>query len=261
MLRRGEIPIFEPGLSEMVARNVAAERLSFTTDYAEAVPDAEIVFIAVGTPTTPAGRADLRYVRAAAETIGTHLQGHTVIVNKSTVPIGTGDWVGDHPAPHGAPRRLVRRGVQPRVPAEGTAVADFMHAGPRGARQCTIAMAAALVASLYLLAARPDADHRPAHRGDDQVRQQRLPGHQSLHQRDGPICERLGADVTVRSPWAWATTSASARFPRRRPRLWRQLLPQGRARAGSYGRLRRCHPQLLHAVMEINQDQRNRRGR
>ncbi len=92
ILRRGEIPIFEPGLSEMVARNIAARRLSFTTDYAEAVPDAEIVFIAVGTPTMPDGRANLRYVHAAAETIGSHLRtgARTVIVNKSTVPIGTG---------------------------------------------------------------------------------------------------------------------------------------------------------------------------
>src|SRR5581483_2070969 len=80
MLRRGEVPFFEPGLGEMVARNVAAGRLEVTTDYAAAVPEAEVVFIAVGTPTTPAGRAYLSYVRAAAETIGAHLRGSTVIV-------------------------------------------------------------------------------------------------------------------------------------------------------------------------------------
>ena len=93
-LHRGEIPIFEPGLEQLVADNVRAGRLEFTLDGAEAIRSADVVFIAVGTPTRRGdGHADLSYVYAAAEEIAGLIQGFTVIVNKSTVPVGTGDEV------------------------------------------------------------------------------------------------------------------------------------------------------------------------
>jgi UDPglucose 6-dehydrogenase len=94
-LQRGEIPIYEPGLESIVQRNAAAGRLEFTTDAAVAVADAEVVFLAVGTPPDEDGSADLRYVLAVAETIGSLLERPTVIVNKSTVPVGTADLVRD----------------------------------------------------------------------------------------------------------------------------------------------------------------------
>ncbi|HEY1488395.1 MAG TPA: UDP-glucose/GDP-mannose dehydrogenase family protein, partial [Micromonosporaceae bacterium] len=91
-LRAGRSPIYEPHLVDLLA--VAAEHLRFTTDYAEAVPGADVVFIAVGTPSLSDGSPDLRYLSAAAESIGTYLDGEfTVVVNKSTVPIGSGNWV------------------------------------------------------------------------------------------------------------------------------------------------------------------------
>jgi UDPglucose 6-dehydrogenase len=93
-LNRGEIPIYEPGLDELVANNVQQNRLSFTTDLAPAVKGADAVFIAVGTPSRRGdGHADLSYVYAAAKTIASALEGFTVVVNKSTVPVGTGDEV------------------------------------------------------------------------------------------------------------------------------------------------------------------------
>lgn len=93
-LQGGEIPIFEPGLDALVARNVSAGRLSFTTELAPAVASAEAVFIAVGTPSRRGdGHADLAYVYAAAEEIARAIQGFTVVVDKSTVPVGTGDEV------------------------------------------------------------------------------------------------------------------------------------------------------------------------
>jgi UDPglucose 6-dehydrogenase len=93
-LLRGEIPIFEPGLDELVASNVRQKRLFFTTDLEPAVKGADAVFIAVGTPSRRGdGHADLSYVYAAAKTIAAALNGFTVIVNKSTVPVGTGDEV------------------------------------------------------------------------------------------------------------------------------------------------------------------------
>ncbi len=95
MLRQGRVPIYEPGLSELITRNVKAGRLHFTTDYAQALADVEFVFICVGTPSGVDGEADLRYVRMAAESIAQAMTHQLIVVNKSTVPVGTGDWVAD----------------------------------------------------------------------------------------------------------------------------------------------------------------------
>src|SRR5215212_242845 len=93
-LKRGQIPIYEPGLMDLVTKNAKAGRLSFGLDLAEAVRNADVVFIAVGTPSRRGdGFADLSYVYAAAREIASALTGFTVIVTKSTVPVGTGDAV------------------------------------------------------------------------------------------------------------------------------------------------------------------------
>ena len=94
MLNKGEIPIFEPGLKSLVATNVSAGRLSFTQNLGEAMEGADAVFIAVGTPSRKEdGHADLSYVYAAAKDVAQHIKKFTVIVNKSTVPVGTGDEI------------------------------------------------------------------------------------------------------------------------------------------------------------------------
>jgi len=95
MLQRGEMPIYEPGLEEMVARNVADGRLSFTTSLGEGVSKSDVIFIAVGTPPKDDGHADLSAVEEAAKGIAMYMDRYKVIVNKSTVPIGTGDLVRD----------------------------------------------------------------------------------------------------------------------------------------------------------------------
>jgi UDPglucose 6-dehydrogenase len=93
MLQAGKVPIYEPGLEDLIAD--ACQNLTFTTDYSKAVPNASVCFIAVGTPPTPSGAPDLKYLRSAAEGIGQYLDSDfTVVVNKSTVPIGSGNWVG-----------------------------------------------------------------------------------------------------------------------------------------------------------------------
>ncbi|MFC4775868.1 UDP-glucose dehydrogenase family protein [Paenibacillus sp. GCM10023252] len=92
-LQRGEIPIYEPGLQEMVARNVERGQLLFTTEVGEAIEASDIVYIAVGTPMSETGEADMRYVMSAAKKVGEHLNRYKIIVNKSTVPVGTGELV------------------------------------------------------------------------------------------------------------------------------------------------------------------------
>ncbi|SMY09319.1 UDP-glucose dehydrogenase family protein [Flavimaricola marinus] len=126
MLDAGQVPIYEPGLDDLMARNVGAERLSFTTDLAQAVAGADAVFIAVGTPTRRGdGHADLTYVYAAARDIAAALTGYTVVVTKSTVPVGTNAEVA----------RIIRKAApeadfdvasNPEFLREGAAIDDFM---------------------------------------------------------------------------------------------------------------------------------------
>src|SRR3990170_8787790 len=94
-LKKGKMPIYEPGLEELVERNMRAGRLSFTTSYPEGLDGTEFVFIAVGTPSGVDGEADLRHLAASARSIAEAMRTPLVIVNKSTVPVGTGDWVAE----------------------------------------------------------------------------------------------------------------------------------------------------------------------
>jgi len=128
-LENGEIPIYEPGLEELVKKNVAAGRLKFTTDLASILDDVEIVFSAVGTPPDEDGSADLKYVLQVARTIGEHLNHYVVVVTKSTVPVGTARKVRAV-----IDEELRKRGVDvpfdvasnPEFLKEGSAIKDFM---------------------------------------------------------------------------------------------------------------------------------------
>jgi UDPglucose 6-dehydrogenase len=125
-LQAGEVPIYEPGLDELLARNVAAGRLKFTTDLTSAVADADAVFIAVGTPTRRGdGHADLSYVMAAAEQIATAMTGYTVVVTKSTVPVGTNRQVAEV-IKATRPEADFDVASNPEFLREGAAIADFM---------------------------------------------------------------------------------------------------------------------------------------
>ncbi|MEC8467663.1 MAG: UDP-glucose/GDP-mannose dehydrogenase family protein, partial [Pseudomonadota bacterium] len=119
------IPIYEPGLDELVARNQKAGRLHFTTDLSTCVPNSDAVFIAVGTPQDEDGSADMQYVLQAAEDIAKNLSGYTVIVNKSTVPVGTGQRVEDR-IKSVNPQAEFDVCSNPEFLREGAAIGDFM---------------------------------------------------------------------------------------------------------------------------------------
>jgi len=123
-LNSGKVPIYEPGLEEMVRRNAEDQRLSFTTDLASAVKKSEIVFIAVGTPQSSTGHANLSYVEATARGIGKAMNGFKTIVTKSTVPVGTADlikcWLSEET------RQPFAVASNPEFMKEGAAVEDFM---------------------------------------------------------------------------------------------------------------------------------------
>src|SRR5262245_611685 len=124
MLNQGKVPIYEPGLEEMVRRNAAEQRLSFTMDLTSAVRASAIIFIAVGTPQGPSGNANLQFVRATAEGVAKAMDGHKIIVTKSTVPVGTADqikgWISVQT------RHTFAVVSNPEFMKEGAAVEDFM---------------------------------------------------------------------------------------------------------------------------------------
>src|SRR5688572_16809457 len=123
-LRRGHIPIYEPGLEEMLQHNLEKGRLRFTTDGHEAVSFSEVIFIAVGTPADEDGSADLSHVLAVAGEIAQHADGPRIVVNKSTVPVGTGRKVRDVLAA-GSPHEFLVVS-NPEFLKEGSALEDFM---------------------------------------------------------------------------------------------------------------------------------------
>ena len=128
-LKRGEIPIYEPGLDDIVARNLTGGRLQFTTDTDEAINQALVIFIAVGTPPQDDGSTDLRFVEAVAREIGERIDSYKVVVTKSTVPVGTSDkvrgWVQEELDKRGVDTRF-SVASNPEFLREGAAVGDFM---------------------------------------------------------------------------------------------------------------------------------------
>ena len=124
-LQKNIIPIFEEGLTELVKQNQQASKLSFTTDVKKAVKSSDIIFIAVGTPSLPDGSVDLSYVKSASESIGKTINSYKVIINKSTVPVGTGNVV----------KNIIKQFYKgdfdvvsnPEFLREGSAVYDFMN--------------------------------------------------------------------------------------------------------------------------------------
>lgn len=125
-LKKGQIPFYEPGLSELVTRNVSASRLTFTDRSSDGIQAAEVIFIAVGTPTGDDGHADLTYVRQAAHDIAASLNTPKVVVNKSTVPVETGDLVASIINEHRLQHHEVSVVSNPEFLREGSAINDFM---------------------------------------------------------------------------------------------------------------------------------------
>lgn len=148
-LNQGVLPIYEPGLEELVQRNRELGRLSFTTDVPNAIREAEVIYIAVGTPMSKGGAADLSFVESVARTIGEHLNGYKVIVNKSTVPVGTGRRIQNIIQSHLSNPNIEFDVVSnPEFLREGSAVKDCMNM-ERAVIGASSEKAAALIAELH----------------------------------------------------------------------------------------------------------------
>lgn len=257
-LKQGKLPIYEPGLDEVVERNVKAGRLSFTTSYAEGIKEAEVVFIAVGTPSGVDGEADLRYVRAAAEAIADVMDHPLIIINKSTVPVGTGDSVAN------VIRK--RRGddipfavvSNPEFLREGSAIHDFMHpdrvilgADDRSAAERVAHLYLPLRCTLMLTNLRTAEMIKYASNAF-------LATRISFINEIACICDELGADVKEVAFGMGCDKRIGHHFLQAGLGWGGSCFPKDVKALAHMADLHGTHPQLLRAVMDINQSQRRR---
>lgn len=258
-LKRGEMPIYEPGLEEMVQRNSAAGRLTFTCDYAEAIPNSEYIFVAVGTPSGVDGEADLKYIRNAVENIAVHLESYTIIVNRSTVPVGTGDSTAQTLIERGKKQGIDFQVVSnPEFTREGSAIYDFLNPD-RVVLGSVDAEAAEAVADLYRVFTKNImvTDLRTAEMikyASNAFLAMKI----SFINEIASICEKLGADVKMVAAGMGMDQRIGAAFLNAGLGFGGSCFPKDVKALMYMAEVNGLHPQLLRAVMDINRDQRRR---
>lgn len=258
-LNNGIMPIYEPGLEQLVEQNVKSGRLIFTTDYESALENVEIAFIAVGTPSGFEGEADMQYVRSAAEAIADHVDSPIIIVNKSTVPVGTGDWVQDIVNKKREGKPLTFSVVSnPEFLREGSAINDFMEPD-RVVLGSENNEAAQKVAKLYapLRCAIQITDIRTAEMikyASNAFLATRI----SFINEIANMCEELGADVKEVAFGMGLDKRIGHAFLDAGLGWGGSCFPKDVKALAHMAVLHGTHPQLLQAVMEINRNQRRR---
>ncbi len=255
-LNSGGMTIYEPGLEEIVHRNVKAGRLSFTTSYKEGIKDAEFVFIAVGTPEGVDGEADLRYVRMAARSIAKVMDHPIIIINKSTVPVGTGDWVADIVNKHKEGDVGLAVVSNPEFLREGAAISDFLNPD-RVVLGSLDREAAEKVARLYLSLRAPIVitDLRTA----EMIKYASnafLANRISFINEIANICEALGADVKEVAVGMGYDKRIGHHFLDAGVGYGGSCFPKDVKALAHMAAIHGRHPQLLRSVMEINRHQR-----
>jgi UDPglucose 6-dehydrogenase len=259
LLCSGSIPIHEPGLAELVQRNSAAERLRFTTSYEEGMRDAEFVFIAVNTPSSGNnGGADLKYVEAAAAAIGQHLDHNLIIINKSTVPIGTGGLVAKIVERERKTDARFSVVSNPEFLSEGSAVSDCLNPD-RVVLGATDRIAGEAVAALYLSLRCPIiitdlATAEMIKYASNAMLATRI----SFINEIAEVCEALGADVKQVAVGMGYDKRIGSSFLEAGLGYGGSCFPKDVKALMHMADSAGCHPQLLQAVGEINADQRKR---
>lgn len=255
-LEKGVMPIYEPGLEELVSRNVKSGRLTFTTSYAEGLSGTEFVFIAVGTPSGVDGEADLRYVAESARMVAENMTDPLIIVNKSTVPVGTGDWTADIIRKY--QKKPIRFAVVscPEFLREGSAISDFMQPY-RTVLGSLDLEAAEKVAQLHLPLRAPImiTDLRTA----EMIKYASnafLATKISFINEIANICEALGADVKEVAVGMGYDKRIGPYFLDAGLGYGGSCFPKDVKALAYMAAEKGRHPQLLNAVMEINNDRR-----
>jgi len=258
LLRAGTSPIYEPGLEEVLERNIRAGRISFSDSYTVGMDQADFVFITVGTPMRDDGAADLSYVRAAARAIGEALSAPTIIIDKSTVPVGTGDMVAQIIREHARPGSTFAMISNPEFLREGSAMSDFFHpdrivlgTADRAAAEQVAALheplgAPVIITDLYTAEMIKYASNAF------------LATRISFINEIAQICERLGADVKEVARGMGADRRIGPHFLDAGIGYGGSCFPKDVLALHHMAATAGCHPQLLQAVMEINRDARQR---
>ncbi len=251
-LTQGNCPIFEPGLEELLRSGMENGRLQFTTNYDVAIPDADFAFICVGTPSAPSGRADVKYILAAAQAVGQHARGNTIVVNKSTVPVGSVQFVYDCLREHAAQETSFSVVSNPEFLAEGSAIHDIFHPD-RIVLGSNDREAAAQVAQLYEPLGAPVLIMDP--RSAEMVKYASnafLATKISFINEVAMICESLGADVSAVAHGMGMDKRIGSRFLQPGAGFGGSCFPKDVRALGSMARDMNFDPTMLNAVLEIN---------
>ncbi len=254
-LQQGVLPIYEPGLESLVRRNVSAHRLSFTTSHAEGVHRSDFVFIAVNTPSGSDGEADLSQVRSAAEGIADLLVDGVVVVNKSTVPIGTGDLVTAI-IEQGRPALVFHVVSNPEFLREGSAILDFMQpdrivlgAADRSAAEKVSALYSTFHCPIIITDLRTAEMIKYASNAF-------LATRISFINEMAAICDELGADVVEVARGMGLDKRIGSIYLEAGLGFGGSCFPKDVRALAHMAEIHGQHPQLLRSVMEINRDQR-----
>lgn len=260
-LKKGIIPIYEPGLTEMVVRNQEQGRLHFDTELEPAIAQSLVVFIAVGTPQSANGAADLKYVWQVGESIGRHMEGYKVIVTKSTVPVGTGQklarLISDN-QPHAMPFDIVSN---PEFLREGSAIEDFMRPNRVvvGAESDQAkAIMRDLYAPLYLLGTPFVITDVITSEMIKYASNAFLATKISFINEMANLCEILGADVNVVAKGIGLDGRIGSKFLHAGPGYGGSCFPKDTAALASLAESYGYDFRIVKAVMEVNRNQRAR---
>ena len=260
-LRKGIIPIYEPGLDELVLRNVKAGRLSFSLDYAPYVEDSDAVFIAVGTPSRRGdGHADLTYVYAAAQEIAAHLSGYTVVVDKSTVPVGTAREVAAI-IRKANPKADFDIASNPEFLREGSAIGDFMRPdrvviGVESDR--AKAVLKELYRPLYLLETPMVITNLETAELIKYASNAFLAAKISFINEISALCEKTGADIKAISKGMGLDKRIGSKFLHAGPGYGGSCFPKDVAALIRIFHDNGLEPRILEAVTQVNQSQKLR---
>ncbi len=255
-LTRNQMPFFEPGMAELVKRNAESKRLRFTTSYADAIPGAEYAIIAVSTPEGEGGEADLSHVEAAASSIADHMTGPLVVVNKSTVPPLTGDRVSSVLQERNA-KHQAHVVSNPEFLREGSAIQDFMHPD-RVVVGGHDRQAAEKVAKLYEPLEAPILITPNIYTAEmvKYASNAFLAARISFINEIARICERVDADAKLVAEGMGMDKRIGPSYLDAGIGYGGSCFPKDVKALAALAERFDYHPELLHAVMDINRDQR-----
>ncbi len=257
-LLQGIMPIYEPGLEQLVSKNTQAGRLRFTTDVAQAVQQSLVIFLAVGTPPKPDGSPDLSFVEAAAGSIADHMNGYKVIVTKSTVPIGTGEHLRELINARKQTRANFGVVSNPEFLREGAAINDFMRPdrvviGSRDEE--AIAIMKDLYRPLYLIEAPFVITSLEAAELTKYAANAFLATKVSFINEIANLCDRIGCDVHDVARAIGMDKRIGSKFLHPGPGFGGSCFPKDTRALASVARQYDCSSHIVDAVIEVNQRQ------